>query len=80
MPISGKTPRIGAARTPASPASATPMPNTMSQTRRDVDAEHLHDLLIARAGADDEAVGRLLEEEPQRDEHARAVTTIRNRR
>ena len=33
MPISGKTPRIGAARTPASPASATPAPNTMSHTR-----------------------------------------------
>ena len=38
-----------------SAASAVPMPNTSSQTRADIDAQHAHDLRVAGAGPDDQA-------------------------
>ena len=78
-PISGLTPRIGAARTPAEPGQADAEAEHQQPDPADIDAEHPHDLRIARAGADDQPIRGLLEEEPQRDEqHGRDA--IRNSR
>ena len=64
-PTCGRMPQIGAITTPAIAASADAEREHDQAQPRQVDAERAHHLAVVRAGLDDRAVRRLLEEEPE---------------